>query len=87
MNNIMNFLRTSNILNSENRIDYLNRDDDLKTNALKFIVNEDEYFMVRPSGTEAKIKLYFFSRSNSKEKSIERINNMSNLIVNLIKDI
>ena len=74
MNNIMNFLRTSNILNSENRIDYLNRDDDLKTNALKFIVNEDEYFMVRPSGTEAKIKLYFFSRSNSKENSIERIN-------------
>lgn len=85
MKNIMNFLRTSNILN--NRIDYLNRNDKLKTDALKLIINDNEYFMVRPSGTESKIKLYFFVRSNSKEKSIERINSMSSMIVNLIKEI
>ncbi len=85
MKNIMNFLRTSNI--SNNRIDYLNRNDKLKTDALKLIINDNEYFMVRPSGTESKIKLYFFVRSNSKEKSIERINSMSSMIVNLIKEI
>lgn len=85
MKNIMNFLRTSNILN--NRIDYLNRNDKLKTDALKLIINDNEYVMVRPSGTESKIKLYFFVRSNSKEKSIERINSMSSMIVNLIKEI
>lgn len=85
MKNIMNFLRTSNILN--NRIDYLDRNDKLKTDALKLIINDNEYFMVRPSGTESKIKLYFFVRSNSKEKSIERINSMSSMIVNLIKEI
>ena len=65
MNDIMNKLRNNNLFNENEKIDYLNRDDRLKTNCLKFIIDDNSYFMVRPSGTEPKIKIYFIVNSSS----------------------
>ena len=65
MNDIMNKLRNNNLFNEKEKIDYLNRDDRLKTNCLKFIIDDNSYFMVRPSGTEPKIKIYFIVNSSS----------------------
>ena len=73
MKDIMDKLRTKNLFNEKEKIDYLNRKDSLKSNALKFILNENDYFMVRPSGTEPKIKIYIIVSSSSMNKSKERL--------------
>ena len=75
MNDIMNKLRNNNLFNENKKIDYLNRDDRLKTNCLKFIIDDNSYFMVRPSGTEPKIKIYFIVNSSSmnEAKKIEEV--------------
>ncbi len=39
--------------------DYLNETNELKTNALKYIFDDKTWIMIRPSGTEPKIKIYF----------------------------
>ena len=80
MKNIMDMLRTKNIFNEKEKIDYSKMDNDLKTNALKFILNDDEYFMVRPSGTEPKIKIYLIVSGNSKEDALNKLNNLEELI-------
>ena len=80
MKEIMNRLRTENIFNEQEKIDYLNKKDDLKTNAIKFIINENEYFMVRPSGTEPKIKIYYIVNDISHDKSVNRLNNLINKV-------
>ena len=80
MKEIMDKLRNENIFNEKEKIDYSTRKDDLKTNALKFIINDNEYFMVRPSGTEPKIKLYFIVNDKNHEDAITRINNLISLV-------
>jgi phosphoglucomutase len=56
-----------------------------KSNVLKYILENGSYFVVRPSGTEPKMKVYLAVKSNSldnagkdiaefKEKVMEKIN-------------
>ena len=76
MKAIMEKLRKENIFNEQERIDYKNRKDDLKTNAIKFIMNENEYFMIRPSGTEPKIKVYYIVNDINHELAQSRLNKL-----------
>ena len=76
MKDIMENVRKNNIFNEKEKIDYLNRKDDLKTNAIKFIMNENEYFMIRPSGTEPKIKVYFIVNDNTKDDATLSLENL-----------
>lgn len=69
---IMNKIRKENIFNGE-IIDYLNNKDDLKSNTLKIILNDNEYFMIRPSGTEPKLKVYFIVNDDDFNKSNTRL--------------
>ncbi len=56
-------------LKIEKRIDYKDGYEDIPPqNALKFILTDGSWFAARPSGTEPKIKFYFYSRD---EKSQE----------------
>lgn len=85
MNNIMNKLRTEKIFNEKEKIDYIDRKDDLKTNAIKFIINENECFMIRPSGTEPKIKVYFIVNSDNKESASNKLNDLIDLVKNKLE--
>jgi len=78
---IMNKLRKENIFNEKEKIDYNNFKNDLKTNAIKFIFNDNEYIMVRPSGTEPKIKIYFIVNDISENKAIERLDLLKNKVL------
>lgn len=49
----------------EKSIDYLQGIDNLpKSNVIKFIIDDDTYFIVRPSGTEPKLKTYLSVSKN-----------------------
>ena len=53
-------------------IDYLNGYEDiLPSNVLRFYLDNDSWFAIRPSGTEPKIKFYFYSIQDSAEKAAE----------------
>ena len=84
MSMIMDKLRKENIFNEQERIDYLNKKGDLRTNAIKFILNDNEYFMIRPSGTEPKIKVYYIVNDINLEQAKTRL---TKLIDNVTKEI
>ena len=51
-------------------IDYVNSyDEPFRSNVLCFFLENGSWFAVRPSGTEPKIKFYFYSRADSKEEA------------------
>jgi Phosphomannomutase len=52
-------------------IDYKDGYDDIPPqNAIRFFLENGTWFAVRPSGTEPKIKLYFYSCQDSREKAL-----------------
>ena len=51
-------------------IDYLNGYQDIPPqNCLRFLLENDSWFAIRPSGTEPKIKFYFYSCQDTPEKA------------------
>lgn len=79
---IMEGLRSPEMLSAPDlpvarRVDYLNDDTGLpKSDVLEFVLSEDEKFIVRPSGTEPKLKAYLFARGESQaaaEKELDRL--------------
>ena len=72
MNDFRNDIIT---FNNENytKKDYLNEDGELNQNALKYVFNDNSWIMLRPSGTEPKIKIYMGTTSNSYEKSKKKL--------------
>jgi phosphomannomutase len=69
---LMDKLRKENVFKAK-KLDYLDSRE-LKSNTLKYIVNDNEYFMIRPSGTEPKLKVYFIVNDINKEKTEIRLN-------------
>ena len=87
MNKIMDNLRSKDIFNEKEKIDYLRKRNSLKSNAIKFILNDNEYFMVRPSGTEPKIKIYLFVSETSMKKSKEKLLELEKMIKEKVNSI
>jgi len=56
-----------------------------KSNVLKFIFEDDSWFVVRPSGTEPKMKLYIAVKGNSIENSEENLNSFKSAVRQLIE--
>ena len=92
MNSIMSALRAplsdfSDVrLNSCTRIDYLNDDTGLpKSDVLSFALSSDEQFIVRPSGTEPKLKAYLFTKAASEAEAEANLDRLQELVDGLCK--
>ncbi|MDD7793990.1 phospho-sugar mutase [Clostridium sp. 'White wine YQ'] len=57
-----------------------------KSNVLKFIFEDESWFVVRPSGTEPKMKLYVAVKGSSIEDSENKINEFKASLTKLIED-
>lgn len=55
------------------------------SNVLKVLFGDGSWFVVRPSGTEPKIKFYMSVRSNSKEEISTKMEKFEKNVLNLIK--
>ena len=42
------------------------------SNVLRFFLNDGSWFAVRPSGTEPKIKFYFYSKASSRKEALDK---------------
>ena len=57
------------------RTDYLLDDTGLpKSDVLEFILSENDKFIIRPSGTEPKLKAYLFARGQNQAEAEEALN-------------
>lgn len=66
-------------------IDYINGYEDIpKQNALRLFLENDSWFAIRPSGTEPKIKFYFYSKQNCAEEAAIVNGQIKEEILNLI---
>ena len=55
-------------------IDYKDGYQDIdKSNVLKYILEDESWFSVRPSGTEPKIKLYIYVKGASEEAALNEV--------------
>lgn len=67
-------------------VDYLQGIDNLpKSNVLKFIIDDDTYFIVRPSGTEPKLKTYLSVSKKDLASSKEVENKLHDALIKYFK--
>ena len=68
------------------RIDYLNDPTGLpKSDVLSFSLSGGDQFIVRPSGTEPKLKAYLFTRADTEAEAEERLNRLQSLVDSLCR--
>ena len=58
-----------------------------KSNVLKYILEDDSWFVVRPSGTEPKMKIYLSVVGKSLDDSDEKLNKFKNIVMEKINNI
>lgn len=72
------------------KYDYVNHKEEALrlpyADVLKFISQDFSSFVIRPSGTEPKLKIYLASRGNNISDAENKLNNMKNKILELIEN-
>lgn len=69
-------------------IDYLHGYEDIpSSNVLKFPLEDGTWFAMRPSGTEPKLKFYFYTRKNSEAEADHRISELRDTVLQKINAI
>lgn len=58
-----------------------------KTNAFKVSYCDGSWYTLRPSGTEPKIKLYTYIKANTKQESMEKLENFQKVVLEVIHSI
>ena len=58
-----------------------------KSNVLVFKLNDETRFMIRPSGTEPKIKCYIETNDSNKDKCLEKLDKYSKLFKKVINEL
>lgn len=58
-----------------------------KSNVLKFILEDNSWYALRPSGTEPKLKIYISTSGEDKDKCKSKINNIKEVVLNKINEI
>lgn len=56
------------------------------SNVLKYILEDDSWFCLRPSGTEPKIKVYFGVKGQSLADSEAKLQQLSNVVMKRVHD-
>lgn len=68
--------------------DYINGYEDIPaSNVLRFDLGEGTWFAMRPSGTEPKIKFYYYAVDEKKEASAKRVEEMKQAVDELIRKV
>ncbi len=58
----------------EKVVDYLNDNTEVgKSNVLKYLLDDGSWYVIRPSGTEPKIKLYIYSKDKEEKNALDKI--------------
>ena len=72
----------------EKVIDYINGYEDIPPqNALRLFLDNGSWFAIRPSGTEPKIKFYFYSDQKSREDALKVNGDIKKAILDLINSV
>lgn len=72
----------------EKIIDYTNGYEDIPPqNALRFFLANGSWFAIRPSGTEPKIKFYFYSNQDSRENALKVNKEIKEEVLNKVKSL
>ena len=58
-----------------------------ESNVLKYFINDESWFVLRPSGTEPKLKVYFSTVGATMEKAINKNNKLRTEVMKLIENI
>ncbi len=56
-----------------------------KSNVLKYILEDNSWFVIRPSGTEPKMKIYLAIEANDLNESNEKIEEFEEAVMDIIK--
>ena len=56
-----------------------------KSNVLKYVLEDGSWFVVRPSGTEPKMKIYLSVKGNSNEDASEKITKLKENIMSIVE--
>ncbi|MBQ9168484.1 MAG: phospho-sugar mutase [Oscillospiraceae bacterium] len=68
--------------------DYINGYEDIPaSNVLRFDLGDGTWFAMRPSGTEPKIKFYYYAVADNKEESAGRVEDMKKAVDLLIREV
>ncbi|WP_022748766.1 phospho-sugar mutase [Lachnobacterium bovis] len=69
-------------------IDYIDGYEDIPAqNAIRFFLENGSWFAIRPSGTEPKIKFYFYSTGNSYENALENNKKVKEEILQMLNSV
>ena len=69
-------------------VDYINGYEDIPaSNVLRFYLEDGSWFAIRPSGTEPKIKFYFYTKQDSRQKALEVNKNIKEDIMKIVNAI
>jgi len=74
---------SNDILHDDNKIE--------ATNALRYFLDDgedsDSWFAIRPSGTEPKIKFYFYTKQSTRQEAISANKEISGAVISLIESV
>jgi len=69
-------------------IDYKDGYEDIPaSNVLRFFLEDGSWFAIRPSGTEPKIKFYFYARGKSRDEADQKGEAIRNEILTKIRSV
>lgn len=57
------------------------------SNVLKYYLEDESWFAIRPSGTEPKLKIYYSVKADSRDKCTEKLNKLKTVLENIINEV